>query len=284
MSVRLQVLAALPRLLVPDVARSVAWYRDVLGFTVCDVIGDPPELAILDVAPGQGLHLARAVDGKARPQRGEDGKGIDMYLRLAASDAERFVAHARAHAPDRVGPTHDRPWKMRETFFVDEEGFAMCVAGDLTGERRAGTAQLSPELLVADVGRAASFYRDALGFTIINLIDNPPGYALVERDGALLHLALADDPARVRSTHAIDGGHDVYLELHGVDALAEELRVRGVELVRGPETMEWEQRELDVRDADGHLLRFAEDQCFDPDDPSSERIGVLRDAPWRGVS
>lgn len=49
-------------------------------------------------------------------------------------------------------------------------------------------------LPVADVERAAAFYRDRLGFRIDFLHGSPPSYGAVSRDGARLHLKFVHEP------------------------------------------------------------------------------------------
>src|SRR5436190_1466903 len=54
-----QLLSALPALIVPDVPAAVAHYRDVFGFNVPPWCEGAEEFAIVDLAPGQGIHLKR---------------------------------------------------------------------------------------------------------------------------------------------------------------------------------------------------------------------------------
>ena len=49
---------------------------------------------------------------------------------------------------------------------------------------------ISPLLLVGDLDRAVAFYRDRLGFEC-ELYGHPPNFAVVQRDAAMILLALA---------------------------------------------------------------------------------------------
>jgi predicted enzyme related to lactoylglutathione lyase len=55
-----------------------------------------------------------------------------------------------------------------------------------------------------------------------------------------------------------EGAPDVYLRVIGIDALAEELRTRGAEILDGPEDRIYGQRELVVTDCNGSILCFGE--------------------------
>lgn len=52
---------------------------------------------------------------------------------------------------------------------------------------------------------------------------------------------------------------DVYLRVMGIDALADELRTRGADILDGPEDRVYGQRELVVKDCNGLILCFGED-------------------------
>ena len=55
---------------------------------------------------------------------------------------------------------------------------------------------ISPVLLVADLDRAVTYYRDRLGFHC-TVHGDPPDFATCDRDAATILLALADDAERL---------------------------------------------------------------------------------------
>jgi hypothetical protein len=123
-----------------------------------------------------------------------------------------------------------------------------------------------PHVAVPDVVRTAEYYRDVLGFDIAGYWDGaqvnldaarPAVFGIVRRDQVRLHFKRSDQPA-VRAGRA-DDAYDVYFHITGVDALAEELRGRGADILDGPEDRVYEQRELIVRDCNGLILAFGED-------------------------
>jgi catechol 2,3-dioxygenase-like lactoylglutathione lyase family enzyme len=123
-----------------------------------------------------------------------------------------------------------------------------------------------PQFTVPDVVRTAEYYRDVLGFEIAGYWDGEQVhrdvgkvavFGIVQRDHVRLHFNRADEP-EVRTVRAEDA-YDVYFHVTGVDALADELRSRGADILDGPEDRVYEQRELVVRDANGLILAFGED-------------------------
>ena len=99
-----------------------------------------------------------------------------------------------------------------------------------------------PQSAVADLVRTTEYYRDVLGFQIagywdgerVSLVpDSPPVFAIVSRDQVQVFFNLADSSS-VHSGRTEDAP-DVYLRVLGIDALADELRSRGADVLDGPE-------------------------------------------------
>jgi catechol 2,3-dioxygenase-like lactoylglutathione lyase family enzyme len=113
-----------------------------------------------------------------------------------------------------------------------------------------------------------ALYRERLGFEAPHVED---GFALLQRDGAEIHLwAASDDDWRTRADFAetpvcsgaesfIAGTASCRIEVGDVDALFEELRSADVlhgTSTDGPAATEWGTREFHVLDGDGNLLTF----------------------------
>jgi catechol 2,3-dioxygenase-like lactoylglutathione lyase family enzyme len=123
-----------------------------------------------------------------------------------------------------------------------------------------------PQFTVPDLVRTAEYYRDVLGFHIagywdgssVSLVpDTPPVFAIVWRDEVQVFFSRADQPD-VRN-HPAEGAPDAYLRVTGIDALSEELRRRGADILDGPEDRSYGQRELVIKDCNGLILCFGED-------------------------
>src|SRR5256886_4292119 len=122
-----------------------------------------------------------------------------------------------------------------------------------------------PQFTVPDLVRTAEYYRDVLGFQIagywdgerVSLVpDTPPVFAIVWRDQVQVFFNRADQPV-VRTGRA-DGASDAYFRVTGIDALAEELRARGADIIDGPEDRVYQQRELVTSDCNDLILCFGE--------------------------
>lgn len=136
-----------------------------------------------------------------------------------------------------------------------------------TGEKSA-TAFLAavPQFTVADLVRTTEYYRDVLGFTIAGYWNGervcPEGdsshvFAIVWRDQIQIFFNRAETPNS--PARRSEDAPDVYLRVSGIEALAEELRARGAEIIDGPEDRSYGQRELVIQDCNGLILCLGED-------------------------
>jgi catechol 2,3-dioxygenase-like lactoylglutathione lyase family enzyme len=125
----------------------------------------------------------------------------------------------------------------------------------------------TPCLLVDDVIDTAEYYRDVLGFSFAGIFGNPPGFVIVDRDGARLMFrrSPSDTPRRNSNSDAIPDFMDVYIYADDVDALAAELRTKGADIVLEPTDRPiYNGREMAVRDCNGWTLCFGQ-LLDDPD-------------------
>lgn len=115
--------------------------------------------------------------------------------------------------------------------------------------------QIAPQFFTADMAATLAYYRDVLGFATVGTWLEPPVYAIVERDGQLLHFRLAEAPPPHAGKYE-DELLDAYLRVDGIDALYAEYAARGAEFTRGLGDTPWQAREFVVKDCDGRLLAF----------------------------
>lgn len=125
----------------------------------------------------------------------------------------------------------------------------------------------TPCFAVPDVVRTAEYYRDVLGFEILGYwngqqvtqeAQSAPVFGIVRRDAVQVFFSLAERANGTRPPRPA-GACDAYIQVKAVDALAEELRRRGAEILDGPVDRVYRQREIEVRDCNGFALVFAED-------------------------
>ena len=106
---------------------------------------------------------------------------------------------------------------------------------------------------VAEVAPSLRFYVEKLGFQIHFQMGEPPSYAIVERGAVSLHLMpQSQDPRGL-------GTSSVYVFAAGVDALHDELTLRGCPIELAPKDYSYGMREMSVRDPDGNRLTFGEE-------------------------
>jgi catechol 2,3-dioxygenase-like lactoylglutathione lyase family enzyme len=239
------LLSALPAFVVPDVRAAVVHYTDVLGFRVPDHFRDADEFAIVDLAPGQGIHLKR---GRGAPVQG-------AFVLLTPAEQERLAADLGRRGADIRASLAGKPWGMREMTVVDHVGHRLRVAAE---DGPGGQPQVWPEIPVADVAAALVFSREVLGFEPIHTAEYQGRmvFAAAGRDGARVHWTPAEISPRNRGRAGI---WDLRIEAKGVDALAAELVARGASVVRGPVTTGYGIRELEIAGPDGCTICFGED-------------------------
>jgi catechol 2,3-dioxygenase-like lactoylglutathione lyase family enzyme len=129
-----------------------------------------------------------------------------------------------------------------------------------------------PALPVRDIEAAVAHYRDRLGFEAPHV---EPGFALLRRDDAEVHLWAASDdewtgrddfgakPVCSGAESFIAGTASCRIEVQGVDVLYDELNANDVlhgASSGGVSTTDFGTREFHALDADGNLLTFFEAQ------------------------
>jgi len=117
----------------------------------------------------------------------------------------------------------------------------------------------APCLMVTNVISAHTYYADRLGFRSPRMWGDPPTFCIAQRDGLELMLAQVDPGKTVHPNSENDGRIDVYFWVNDADALHEEFRDRGADVVGDPEDQVYGMREFLVRDPDGHVLAFGHD-------------------------
>ncbi|HEX2802904.1 MAG TPA: VOC family protein [Sphingomicrobium sp.] len=117
----------------------------------------------------------------------------------------------------------------------------------------------APVLLVRDVVAAHAYFADKLGFRSPRMWGDPPTFCIAQRDGleVMLNQVGRDDEFRPNGDY--DGRCDVYFWVNDADALCEEYRGTGADIVCEPENQPYGMREFWVRDPDGHILIFGHD-------------------------
>jgi len=123
---------------------------------------------------------------------------------------------------------------------------------------KAGFQHIAPQFVVPDVVRTAEWYRDKLGFEILEYFLDPPIYAIVRRGGVEIHFGKGDSDATVNNESIRCGSMEAYVFVEDVQLLYGEFVAAGLELPYSPTKRVYDRTEIEITDCDGHKLVFGE--------------------------
>jgi len=238
-------------LAVSDLGRSVAFYRDVLGFVVTEEQG-----------------AAEAVLGPARILLGNEGYSPGdlayetpkrpgaavLFLQTGDVAATHAAIRARGAGPSEIEKVNWIKMQMFEirdpdgnviwfgqTYHVDQD------SPSRRGSQPRGLQQALPELPFDNVTAAIAYYRDVLGFRI-NYQQEDVG--VMDRDAITVLLI-----ARTGQHKGI-GSFEAYVA--DADALHTELSAKGAHILGPPVSHPWGLRDFRVLDLEGNRITFAQ--------------------------
>jgi catechol 2,3-dioxygenase-like lactoylglutathione lyase family enzyme len=107
-------------------------------------------------------------------------------------------------------------------------------------------------IAVPDLAASARFYRDVLGFEVVEIGDD--GWRFFVRDSCTIMAGECRDAIPPRDLG--DHSYFAYIEVDEIDAFAEEVLGKGAEPVKPLRDEPWGMRELGIRTADGHRIMF----------------------------
>jgi uncharacterized glyoxalase superfamily protein PhnB len=120
-----------------------------------------------------------------------------------------------------------------------------------------GTCQSSVAVLPTDdVLELVAYFVDVLGFSRHFVWGEPPVYAGVRADEALIYIC--HDPAFAQAIRENDLHPDVFIWVSGIDEHYARLRRNGANVVEALSERPWDARQYSVRAPNGYHLKFAE--------------------------
>lgn len=116
-----------------DIAASVRWYEEVLGFTVAMRFENEGKLAGAVITAGSIQIVLNQDDGALGWDRIK-GQGLYLQINVAsAADVDAGAERIRAAGGSLIDEPADRPWGARMFQFRDLDGFKLGFSTPLAG-------------------------------------------------------------------------------------------------------------------------------------------------------
>jgi uncharacterized glyoxalase superfamily protein PhnB len=125
----LRLASVSPGLTVNDIEKSLAWYCDVLGFTVDQRWESDGKLMGAEVKAGSVVFMIGQDDWKKGRDRVK-GAGVRIYCDTD-QDIDRLAARIKANGGTLAQEPKDQPWGMRDLAIDDPDGYKITIARDL---------------------------------------------------------------------------------------------------------------------------------------------------------
>jgi lactoylglutathione lyase len=122
---KFRLTSASPSFTVNDIEKSMAWYRDVLGFTVTERWEDGGKLLGAEMAAGDVSFMIGQDDWKKGRDRVK-GVGVRLYC-MTDQDIDTLAARIKANGGTLEGP-RDTQWNTRELAVDDPDGYKITIA------------------------------------------------------------------------------------------------------------------------------------------------------------
>jgi uncharacterized glyoxalase superfamily protein PhnB len=124
----LKIRSASPSFTVNDLAKSLAWYTDVLGFAVEQRWENDGKLLGVELRAGDVTFMIGQDDWKKGRDR-RKGEGFRIFCTTAQS-VDAIAQRIKANGGRLDQEPQDQPWGMRDFALTDPDGFKITVAAD----------------------------------------------------------------------------------------------------------------------------------------------------------
>ena len=125
----LRLRALMPIFTVDDVAASIGWSRDVLGFVMVEEMRDEGELVGASLKAGD-VELFLGQDDWAQGKDRVKGVGFRLYC-VSAQDIDQLAANIKARGGELDYEPTDRPWGVRDFAVTDPDGFRISISSEV---------------------------------------------------------------------------------------------------------------------------------------------------------
>jgi uncharacterized glyoxalase superfamily protein PhnB len=114
---------------VNDLAKSLSWYQDVIGFAVDRKHEREGKLMSVSLRAGEVRVLLNQDDGAKGADRSK-GEGFSLMLKTD-QNIDEIAQHVKGHGITLDTEPTDTPWGMRMFRVRDPDGFRWTIAADL---------------------------------------------------------------------------------------------------------------------------------------------------------
>ncbi len=115
------IIGIAPQFLVDDLDRSIAYYRDQLGFEV-DFVYD--SFYASGSRDGCAIHLKHAA--KLAADRANRRQNEHLDASIAVSDARGLFGELQGRGAAVLKPLEERPWASIDFYIEDPDGYILC--------------------------------------------------------------------------------------------------------------------------------------------------------------
>jgi uncharacterized glyoxalase superfamily protein PhnB len=125
----LRLRSATPSFTVNDIEKSLAWYRDVLGFVVGERWERDGKLGGVELVAGSVTFMIGQDDWKKGRDRVK-GQGLNIYCETA-QNVDRLAQRIKALGGTLAQEPKDQPWGTRDFAVLDPDGFKITIAAEM---------------------------------------------------------------------------------------------------------------------------------------------------------
>jgi uncharacterized glyoxalase superfamily protein PhnB len=122
----LNLKAIMPAITATDLQTSLAWYRDVLGFTVAEEYKQEDRLMGVQLQAGS-VQMMLGQDDFAKGRDRQKGAGLRFFC-TTAQDVDQLAAAIKERGGKLAHEPTDQPWGTRDFGIVDPDGFNISIS------------------------------------------------------------------------------------------------------------------------------------------------------------
>ncbi len=123
---KLNLRAIMPAITATDLQASLAWYRDVLGFTVAEEYKQEDVLMGVQLQAGN-VQIMLGQDDFAKGRDRQKGAALRFFC-TTAQDVDQLAAAIKERGGKLAHEPTDQPWGTRDFGVVDPDGFNISIS------------------------------------------------------------------------------------------------------------------------------------------------------------